>query len=197
MTGFIGGAVGDRLLKVLSRRRLHPAMDGSAYANRSKIDVLLGAGIWTALRGKTVIDFGCGTGEQSVELACRGAGRVIGIDIRPGVLKAARARAEAAGVADRCTFTTDPVEPADAIVSIDGFEHYEKPGDVLAVMARLLRPGGRVFIAFGPPWLHPLGGHLFSVAPWAHLIFTEAALIRWRSSFNRTAPRASAKSKGA
>jgi hypothetical protein len=31
--------------------------------------------------------------------------------------------------------------------------------------------------------LHPLGGHLFSVFPWAHLIFTESALIRWRADF--------------
>ena len=37
--------------------------------------------------------------------------------------------------------------------------------------------------SFGPTWLHPLGGHLFSVFPWAHLIFTEQALIRWRSDF--------------
>jgi hypothetical protein len=28
-----------------------------------------------------------------------------------------------------------------------------------------------------------LGGHLFSVFPWAHLIFSEQALIRWRSDF--------------
>ena len=38
-------------------------------------------------------------------------------------------------------------------------------------------------ISFGPPWFHPHGGHLFSVFPWAHLIFTENALIRWRSDF--------------
>ena len=40
-----------------------------------------------------------------------------------------------------------------------------------------------VFAAFGPPWFHPLGGHLFSVFPWAHLIFTEKALLRWRADF--------------
>jgi hypothetical protein len=28
-----------------------------------------------------------------------------------------------------------------------------------------------------------LGGHLFSVFPWAHLLFSEKALIRWRSTF--------------
>ncbi len=183
VAGFIGGTVADRLLRALARRRLRPPMDGSAYASRSKTEVLLGPDIWTAIGGKTVIDFGCGTGEQAVEIASRGAGHVIGIDIRPSVLEAARLRAAAAGVADRCTFTTDAAEPADAIISIDGFEHYDKPAEVLNVMARLLHPDGRVFIAFGPPWFHPLGGHLFSVAPWAHLVFTEAALIRWRSSF--------------
>jgi hypothetical protein len=50
-------------------------------------------------------------------------------------------------------------------------------------MKGLLKPGGRVLITFGPPWFHPLGGHLFSIFPWAHLVFTEKALIRWRSDF--------------
>jgi hypothetical protein len=50
-------------------------------------------------------------------------------------------------------------------------------------MARLLKPKGFVLAAFGPTWLHPYGGHLFSVFPWSHLIFTEAAQIRWRSDF--------------
>jgi hypothetical protein len=36
-------------------------------------------------------------------------------------------------------------------------------------------------ISFGPTWHHPYGGHLFSVFPWAHLIFSEKALTRWRS----------------
>jgi hypothetical protein len=40
-----------------------------------------------------------------------------------------------------------------------------------------------VLTSFGPTWYHPLGGHLFSVFPWAHLVFTEKALIRWRSDF--------------
>ena len=66
------------------------------------------------------------------------------------------------------------------------FSEYFEPGDVeriLETMRRLVRPHGRVLIAFGPPWLHPLGGHLFSVFPWAHLVFTERALLRWRADF--------------
>ena len=53
----------------------------------------------------------------------------------------------------------------------------------VAAMRAYLGPQGRIAIAFGPPWFHPLGGHSFSVFPWAHLIFTEASLIRWRSDF--------------
>jgi hypothetical protein len=50
-------------------------------------------------------------------------------------------------------------------------------------MRKLVKDDGCVLAAFGPTWYHPLGGHLFSVFPWAHLIFTEKSLIRWRSDF--------------
>jgi SAM-dependent methyltransferase len=130
-----------------------------------------------------VIDFGCGLGVEALEMAERGARRVIGLDIREAVLDQARMAAERRHLADRCIFTTDTDEQADIIVSIDGFEHYDDPVSVLRTMRERIAPRGRVLIAFGPPWFHPLGGHLFSVFPWAHLIFTEQALIRWRADF--------------
>ena len=69
---------------------------------QEQIDVLLGATFFDEIQDKTVIDFGCGTGAEAVEMAQRGARRVIGLDIREEWLIAARARADAAGVADRC-----------------------------------------------------------------------------------------------
>jgi SAM-dependent methyltransferase len=66
---------------------------------------------------------------------------------------------------------------------VDAFEHFEDPAEVLRIMSTLLRPDGEVLVSFGPPWYHPLGGHLFSVFPWAHLLFSEKALIHWRSTF--------------
>jgi len=66
---------------------------------------------------------------------------------------------------------------------MNAFEHFGDPTAALAEMRRLVRTSGRILIAFGPPWLHPLGGHLFSVFPWSHLIFTESALCRWRRDF--------------
>src|SRR5690606_21682554 len=66
---------------------------------------------------------------------------------------------------------------------IDSFEHFDDPPAILQTMDRMLKPGGEVRISFGPTWLHPYGGHLFSVFPWAHLIISEKALIRWRQGF--------------
>jgi 2-polyprenyl-3-methyl-5-hydroxy-6-metoxy-1,4-benzoquinol methylase len=164
-------------------------LSGEAYANKSKLAVLFGPSFFDEIRGRTVIDFGCGTGGESVEMAQRGARRVIGVDIRDSFLETARRHAAASGVADRCAFMTTPDEPADIVVSLDSFEHFDDPALILRVMDSYLAPGGKVIATFGPTWYHPLGGHLFSVFPWAHLLFTEKALLRWRKTLrpNQTA----------
>jgi SAM-dependent methyltransferase len=132
------------------------------------------------VRGRDVIDFGCGEGAEAVELAQRGA-NVLGIDLRESVLGVARRRAEEAGVSSTCRFSTRVESPADIVISIDAFEHFSDPAAILRIMHDALRPGGVVLAAFGPTWYHPYGGHLFSVFPWAHLLFSERSLIAWRS----------------
>lgn len=181
--GIIGGELGYQLLRRVNRDTAASYCDGSAYVGRSKIEVLLGNGIWEELAGKVVVDFGCGTGEDSIEVAKRGAEKVIGLDIRQSVLEQAKERANEAGVSGKCHFTTGTEERADVILSIDAFEHFSDPAAVLKHMSGLLKDDGCVIAAFGPTWYHPLGGHLFSVFPWSHLLFTENALIRWRSDF--------------
>ncbi len=179
----IGGSFGYRLLRWISPNATRGGCRESVYQERNKLEALLGEKVWKQVSSKSVIDFGCGIGKEAIEIAKRGAERVIGIDIREDLLKLARASAAQTGVANRCTFSKTITEKADVIISLDAFEHFQDPDEVLRVMGRSLLPGGHVFISFGPPWLHPLGGHLFSVFPWAHLIFTEKALIRWRSEF--------------
>jgi hypothetical protein len=61
--------------------------------------------------------------------------------------------------------------------------HFADPAGILRITNTLLPPTGEVLVSFGTTWYHPWGGHLFSVFPWAHLIFSEKALIRWRSAF--------------
>ena len=179
----IGGPIAYRLLRRISLDGETGYCDGSAYNGVSKIETLLGKRIWDETRDKVVIDFGCGDGEDAVEVAKRSAKRVVGVDIRIRALERARARAAAEGVSDRCVFTTATEEKADVILSLDAFEHFDDPAEILRIMRRLLKDDGVIIAAFGPTWYHPLGGHLFSPFPWAHLVFTEKSLIRWRSDF--------------
>jgi SAM-dependent methyltransferase len=183
--GIIGGSPAYHLLRLLGSEGQAGGMDGSAYINKSKLEVLLGADFWREIEGRSVIDFGCGAGAEAIEMALHGARKVVGIDIQERLLEEARAAAAEAGVSDRCSFATRPGESADVIVAIDSFEHFGDPSAILRVMRDMIKPEGCIIAAFGPTWYHPLGGHLFSVFPWAHLLFTEKALIRWRSDFKR------------
>jgi SAM-dependent methyltransferase len=171
-----------RILKTISPGE-PDSCSGSAYIGKSKLAILLGPDFLQTIRGKRVIDFGCGEGAEAIEMALNGAGKVVGIDIRENLLDIARQNARAAGVENICSFDLSTQEPADVIVSLDSFEHFADPAQVLSIIASLLKPHGEVIASFGPTWYHPLGGHLFSVFPWAHLMFSEKALIRWRADF--------------
>jgi ubiquinone/menaquinone biosynthesis C-methylase UbiE len=177
--GVIGGNLGYRMLRAISPNQPR-SMSGGSYTSRSKTEVLLGEQVWNEIEGRTVIDFGCGAGSQAIELAQRGAQHVYGIDIQERWLVIAREQAQNADCRN-VAFSHKPAGLADVIISIDAFEHFADPAAILKTMAGMLRPNGCVLVSFGPPWYHPLGGHLFSVFPWAHLIFTEQALCRWRA----------------
>jgi SAM-dependent methyltransferase len=177
-----------RLLKLIAPTEPR-GLDGSAYSGKSKLRTLLGDDIFELTKAKIVIDFGCGTGQESVEIAENGARLVIGVDIQEEMLYQARQRARLAGVQDRCIFSTKASECADVIISLDSFEHFSDPAGILREMWEVLKPGGYLVASFGPVWYHPLGGHLFSVFPWAHLVFSEKALIRWRSDIRNDGAR--------
>lgn len=164
-------------------RRIAPneptTMDGGAFHGRSKLRVQLGEVAVNALiRCGVVIDFGCGSGNEAIELAQAGCRRVIGLDIQENLLQSARQAASRAGVS--IEFATTTTEQANAILSLDAFEHFADPAMILRIMHGLLRPGGKVYACFGPTGFHPLGGHLFSIFPWSHLLFSERALCQWR-----------------
>jgi len=181
--GFIGGDLAYRFLRFYAPTGAASMLHASAYAGKSKIRTLLGEKLMSEIRGREVIDFGCGEGDETIEMALAGARFVTGLDIQDQRFPAARTRAVAAGVGARVAFLSSSAKAADVIVCIDSFEHFGDPAEILGIMASLLKPSGQVIASFGPTWYHPLGGHLFSVFPFAHLLFTEAVLIRWRADF--------------
>jgi ubiquinone/menaquinone biosynthesis C-methylase UbiE len=103
------------------------------------------------VRGKTILDLGCGSGFLSVLLAKRGAARVIGIDVSEEQLAIARFRAKASGLnpddpaiefravsADRLDF---PDGTFDAIVGAFVLHHLDLPKTAREIH-RALKPGG-------------------------------------------------------
>ena len=195
--GIVGGVAAVQLLRAISPVGQSSGMvDGipPAYQNRSKLEVLFGPRIWSDVRDKVVVDFGCGEAHEVVELAEHGARQVIGIENYPPWFASANGLVRARGLDHRCTIVEEWREAngmADVIISLDSFEHFEKPGDILRLMHRMLKPGGHVDVAFGPPWFHPYGGHLFSVFPYAHLLFSERALVTWRGTLPGKEPKTS------
>src|SRR5204862_4599108 len=125
---FIGGALGYRLLTQIAPCEESVALNGSAYAGASKLEVLLGHEFFKEIQGKTVLDFGCGPGAEAIEMAQRGARRVLGVDIRQSFLETTRARAIEAGPLHPRAFTSAPEEAADSLVSLHSFEHINERG---------------------------------------------------------------------
>lgn len=167
----------------LCERKVEPYCEGSDAAGSSNIEKLFPATVWEKFAGKRVLDYGCGFGHDAVAIARCGAKFVVGIDIQERLLGSARSLAEVSGVSDRCSFSSSTTEKFDVVISITAFEHFGDPAAALHHMRESLMPGGVVLIAFGPTWFHPYGGHFFNFFPWAHLVFTEKAILRWRADF--------------
>ena len=70
------------------------------------------------LKGKYVIDYGCGSGVLAIAAALLGAERVIGVDTDPQALEATRANAERNGVTVEAFLPGDcPDTPCDVLVA--------------------------------------------------------------------------------
>ena len=102
--------------------------------------------------GRTVIDIGCGPGHYSIALARAGAAKVLGLDFAAGMLKIARERAEAQGVAQRCSFVlgdflTYPISERFDYAIVMGFMDYvSDPRPVIDRVLSIIRR--RAFFSF-------------------------------------------------
>jgi len=105
------------------------------------------------LRGKRVLDVGCGGGILSDSMARRGAD-VLGIDLATKALRVAQLHAleaETAGVEYREvaveTLAAEMVEQFDIVTCMEMLEHVPDPSSIVAACGRLLKPGGWAFFS--------------------------------------------------
>ncbi|MDH4141413.1 MAG: class I SAM-dependent methyltransferase [Chloroflexota bacterium] len=106
------------------------------------------------LRGRRVVEYGCGLGSLTVLLARSGA-KVSAFDLSESSVEVARERARTMGLGDRVEFTVAPGEDlpyADASFDIafgKAVLHHLEPVAGARELSRILRPGGRA--AFSEP----------------------------------------------
>ena len=104
------------------------------------------------LKGKTVLDVGCGGGILSESMAERGA-KVTGIDLGEKALKVAQLHSLESGVAvDYQLVSVEALAekiPAsfDVVTCLEMLEHVPDPASVVAACAKLVKPGGQVFFS--------------------------------------------------
>lgn len=103
------------------------------------------------LEGVRVADIGCGGGILSESLSGLGA-KVTGIDPAPNNIAVAQRHAEKSGLnIDYRNITAEALvetgEQFDAVAALEVIEHVEGPREFVAMLGRLVKPGGLVFLA--------------------------------------------------
>jgi len=153
------------------------------------------------LRGRRVLDAGCGTGALAVDAARRGA-EVVGVDISPTLVGLARERAAAQGWGEgRVSFQVgDMLDPAlgrfDHVVAMDSLIHYALPDAARALAGLAGRADRSLVFTFAPRTpalaamhavgrLFPRGDRAPAVEPVAEAellgaLAAEAGLAGWR-----------------
>jgi SAM-dependent methyltransferase len=121
-------------------------------------------GMWSAperelrvlpeLRGKDVLELGCGTGYFGAWLKRAGARRVVGVDITPAQLETARRMNEEFGLGlefleENAERTSLPDASFDLVVSEFGASIWCDPALWIVEAARLLRPQGELVFMRG------------------------------------------------
>ncbi|HHQ4452176.1 TPA: 50S ribosomal protein L11 methyltransferase [Aeromonas veronii] len=114
------------------------------------------------LTGKTVVDFGCGSGILGIAALKLGAARVIGIDIDPQAIQASRDNAARNGVADQIELYLPADQPQDIEADVV----------VANILAGPLRELAPLIAGHGKPGsLMALSGVLESQAPELETIY--------------------------
>lgn len=108
------------------------------------------------IKGKTVLDVGCGSGRYALEFAKRGADKIVGIDFAEAMIELAQNHVEHLPENIRCRFICGDFtkyrfgERFDYTIAMGLFDYLKNPSDYLARMKSLTR--GKIIASFPKRW---------------------------------------------
>ena len=175
----------------LFRPTPHPFENGGDYAEWqfSKGEDTLGcfAGYSEKsdlIKGKSVLDVGCGAAGKCAYYAVSGASRTVGCDAFD-YSEAAAASAERHGVGGKVSFVKADASALpfsdgefDVVFMSDFIEHAKDIPGALREALRVCSDGGKILINF-TSYRHPRGAHLSDAVyiPWCQFFFSEKTLV--------------------
>lgn len=119
---------------------LHARFKSDVAADDVRLTAVIDA--LAPVRGKRILDLGCGKGRFAARLRAAGA-EVVGLDSSAGMLAGAAGLDRVKGSARRLPFADGSF---DAVVAIEVFEHLTDVNAALAEARRVLRPAGRLAV---------------------------------------------------
>lgn len=105
-----------------------------------------------SLKGKTVLDVGCGGGILSESMVIKGA-KVTGIDLGEKALKVAELHSLESGISVDYRLISiealaqEQVGHYDVVTCLEMLEHVPDPASIIFACAKLVKPGGHVFFS--------------------------------------------------
>ena len=158
---------------------------------------------------KKILDFGCGVGSLSIDIAQNQAKKVIGIDVDESAIQFAKQNLTASypHLSSVIVFQAGELihyveDEFDYIVSKDVFEHVLDLPEYLIAMKKRLKPGGRIYAGFGPLYPSPYGDHdrrrtglspygvvgrILARIPWLHLLMEDKIVQMHRQHLGKEA----------
>lgn len=132
------------------------------YDVTRRVEVMFDEMLTADLRGKLLLDLGCGTGWFSRRARERGAD-VVSVDLGPSLLKQVLRKAPVRPVAGSALNLPFRDSSFDVVVSSEMIEHTTDPAQAVREMARVLKPGGPLALTCPNRawlWLVNLATHL-------------------------------------
>jgi len=105
-----------------------------------------------SIKGKRVVDIGCGGGILAESMAAKGA-LVTGIDLSEKALKVAKLHQLESGVQldyrliSAEDIAAEQLDAFDVVTCMEMLEHVPDPASILAACAAMVKPGGWVFLS--------------------------------------------------